>query len=307
MGWFVETTGSDSVTCAPCCAIFAARLFVAARRLDAWTWLPSGNLATTDVPVPTLLLAASCSVGESDEPPVCPLALVTAFFILSTTAALTLTGAEGEDPAVTFTPYPGRVIVCVSPSHAELSAPAWEPPVEQREVTLSLPKNSKAKVPSLCECVTEVMPPRNPMVATGVVTVAPPVWVACPPTTRRTPLLNDSAISPCAVAGSKTNLSMTSVEFGPIFSVVLSMKSSCTLPVADVSIFSSVTTWAPSSMTRSVPPGGTPVERVLAAPAVPTVAATLAPAWRSAKAATPLRSDMRIVWLGERRILPPAA
>ena len=118
---------------------------------------------------------------------------------------------------------------------------AWDVGAEQwlREVTLSLPKNSKAKVPSLAECVTEVIPPRNPIVATGVVMVAPPVCVACPPTTRRTPLLNDSAISPCAVAGLNTNLSMTRVEFGPTFSVVLSMKTSCTLPVAEVSIFSS--------------------------------------------------------------------
>ena len=66
--------------------------------------MPSGSRDTTDVPVPTLLLAASCSVGATDEPPVCPLALVTAFFILSMTPALTLTGVEGDEPAVTVTP-----------------------------------------------------------------------------------------------------------------------------------------------------------------------------------------------------------
>ena len=117
------------------------------------------------------------------------------------------------------------------------------------------------------------MPPRSPTIATGVTIVAPPVWVAWPPTTRSAPLASEIAISPWAVAGSKTNLSMTMLEFGPIFSVVLSMKMSWALPEAEVSIRSFATTRVPSSITRLPLPGGVPEVTVFAAPAVPTGAA----------------------------------
>ena len=121
----------------------------------------------------------------------------------------------------------------------------------------------------------------------------PPVCVAWPPTTRSTPLPSVTATSPCAVAGLNTNLSMTIDEFGPMLKVVLSMKRSCTLPEAEVSIFSLVTTWVPISITRRLPPGGVPVERVFAAPAVPTVAASARPGCSSATSAAPARSRNR--------------
>ena len=118
--------------------------------------------------------------------------------------------------------------------------------------------------------LTETMPPRMPMVAVGVEMSASPEWVTWPPTTRNMPLPSVIAILPLEVAGSKTKLSMTMLEFGPIFSVVLSMKMSCTLPLGEVSIRSSATTAAPISMTRKLPPGAVPAERTLAAVAVPT-------------------------------------
>ncbi len=117
------------------------------------------------------------------------------------------------------------------------------------------------------------MPPRTPIAAAGVAMVAPPVWVAWPPTTRNNPFVRLSATSPSLVAGLKTNLSITIRELTPMFSVVLSMNNSWTLPEPDVSIFSLRTTWLPISMTRVAPPGGVLRDLVLTALALPTFCA----------------------------------
>ena len=99
-----------------------------------------------------------------------------------------------------------------------------------------------------------------------------------PPTTRSTPLLSEMASAPLVVAGLKTKRSITSAELGPTLRVVLSMNSTCTLPVAVVWIFSFSTTCVPISINRVLPPGGVPEETVLTAPAVPTVSAWAATA-----------------------------
>ena len=161
-------------------------------------------------------------------------------------------------------------------------------------------------MPSLLDWLTRRMPPRRPIVAKGVLIVAPPVCVAWPPTTRSTPLPSETAISPRAACGSKTNLSITIDEFGPISSVVLSMKTSCTLPEGDVSIFSSETTRAPISITRMLSPGGVPEERTFAAPAVPTGSALASVGSRSTNAATPVRSHVRNGIEGRSPTLPHA-
>src|ERR1700722_10032754 len=147
----------------------------------------------------------------------------------------------------------------------------------QSDVTDMWPKPRIACVPLAPLCEMRAMPPRKPIAATGVRIVAPSECVAMPPTTRTTPLPNERTSSPFVVAGLKTKRSITSVELGPTLSVVLSMNSTWTLPVAGVWIFSLATTWVPISITRAGAPGGVPEVDVLTAPAVPTVSA-LAPA-----------------------------
>ena len=141
----------------------------------------------------------------------------------------------------------------------------------QSDVTDMWPKPRIACVPLAPLCEMRAMPPRKPIAATGVRIVAPSECVAMPPTTRTTPLPNERASSPFVVAGLYTKRSITSVELGPTLSVVLSMNSTWTLPVAVVWIFSFATTCAPISITRVGDPGDVPEVSVLTAPAVPTV------------------------------------
>ena len=63
------------------------------------------------------------------------------------------------------------------------------------------PKPRIARVPLAELCEMMAMPPRKPIAATGVRIAAPSECVATPPTTRITPLPNESASSPLVVAG----------------------------------------------------------------------------------------------------------
>ena len=91
------------------------------------------------------------------------------------------------------------------------------------------------------------------------------------------------------------------------------MNSTCTLPVAVVSIFSFSTTCAPISMRRVGPAGDVPEEVVLTAPAVPTVSArAAADIARTAPSEAAANNDVidllpriRVPWIRSGRLARP--
>ena len=111
-------------------------------------------------------------------------------------------GALGAAPAAfTDTPYPGRVIVSDAPAHPRGWVSNVESSCRWQTVTVSVPKWLMAWVPPLASCLTVATPPRTPIAASGVLMVAPWVWVTLPPTMRITPLVRVTVIRPAPALG----------------------------------------------------------------------------------------------------------